>query len=75
MVLATQIIFSKKLDIKKKCFLRLFQIFPDFFLRIGLDWRALVKSHIPNIEKQRGYFLAEKKYVLKISELKKESNF
>ena len=34
-------------------------IFPDFFLRIGLDWRALVKSHIPNIEKQRVFFLTD----------------
>ena len=30
--------------------------FEIFFLRIGLDWRALVASRIPNIEKQREFF-------------------
>ena len=47
-------------------------IFPDFsrfaFLRIWLDWRALVELRIPNIEKQRGFFLLKKKYFLKISD-------
>ena len=38
----------------KSDFLTIFQI---FFLRIALDWRALVKLLIPNIEKQRGFFL------------------
>ena len=32
------------------------EIFPDFFLRIGLNWRLLVEFHISNIEEQRGYF-------------------
>ena len=40
-------------ETKKKNFLRFFQI---FFLRIGLKWRALDQSHIPNIEKQRRFF-------------------
>ena len=43
--------------LKKRDFSRFFQIFPDFFLRIGLDWRALFKVCIPNIEKQRGFFV------------------
>ena len=47
-------------------------IFSDFsryfkilFLRIGLDWRALVESRSPNIEKQRGFFFATKKLEIK----------
>ena len=44
---------------KKYIFLlRFFQI---NFCRIGQDWRALVKSRIPNMKKQRAFFLAEKK--------------
>ena len=43
---------------KKKWF---FEILPDFsrffFLRIGLNWRALVESCIPNIEKRRGLYI------------------
>ena len=42
-------------------FLKKKSVFLRFFLRIWLDWRALVESHIPNIEKQRGFFFAEKK--------------
>ena len=43
-------------------FVRFFHI---FILRIGLDWRALVQSHIPNIEKQRVFFLAERFFCFK----------
>ena len=54
-------------------------MFPDFFLRIELDWRALVKSCIPNIEKLRGLFLylvcfAEIKYFF-LDLLRQKSDF
>ena len=47
------------------------------FLGIGLDWRALVESRFPNIEKQRGFFLAEEKYFSKIEDFlrKKKKHF
>ena len=45
---------------KKKCFLSIFEIFWDFFLRIGLDWRTLVKLRIPNIEKHKDFFVRPK---------------
>ena len=32
-----------------------FPRFSRFFLRIGLDWRALVESHSPNIQKGTGF--------------------
>ena len=31
--------------------------FSDFFLRIGLHWKALVESCISNIEKRRGFLI------------------
>ena len=39
------------------------EIFPDFFLRIGLNYRALVKSLIPIIEKPRVIFFFETKKI------------
>ena len=48
----TKIIFKNFRFFEKKV---PFQIFLDFFLRIGLDWRALVESRSPNIENQRGF--------------------
>ena len=53
-------------------FIFFFYIFLDFFLRIELDCRALVESRSPNIEKQRGFFLAEKNI---FQELLNFSNF
>ena len=44
----------------------IFEIFPDFFCRIGLDWRALVELHIPDTEKQRVFFLSLKKIFFQI---------
>ena len=43
-------------DFLKKPFFEIFQDFSDFFLRIGLDWRALVNLRIPYIETWRGFF-------------------
>ena len=42
---------------KLRDFFRFFQI---FFLRIWLDWRALVELRDPNIEKQRNFFANKK---------------
>ena len=50
-----QFFFDEKSD-----FFRFFEIFSDFFLRIWLDWRALVKSRSPNIEKARVFFSCKK---------------
>ena len=44
-----------------------FRIFSIFF-RIWLDWRALVKSHVPNIRKLREFFWQQKKEFVKFSD-------
>ena len=62
--------FSKFSDFLEKLN---FLDFSRFFLRIGLDCRALVESCIPHIEKQTGFFffILLRKYVFKNSRIKK----
>ena len=48
---------AKFIFVFEKCdFLRFFKVFKISFIRIGLDWRALVKLRSPIIEKQRFFF-------------------
>ena len=57
--------FFQQKEKKEKGFsLRFFKdFFPDFFSGLGwTGWRALVKSHSPNIRKQRGFFFAYNQY-------------
>ena len=60
--------FVSQKILKKWFFLWFSEIFPDFFLRIGLDWRSLVELRSPNIEKRRGFFLFLKNYLLRFSD-------
>ena len=65
-------LFVKSGLIEEKRFsLRFFQ---NLFLRIGLNWRALVDLQSPNIEKQRGFFFAENFFVQNFDLLKKKKN-
>ena len=58
----------KIIDLKKGYFfLDFLQIFAIFIFRILLDWRALVKSCIPNIGKQRNFYKKKNKFPKKNS--------
>ena len=48
--------YLKFADFLTKSEFEINRIFTDLFLRIRLDWRALVDSRIPNIEKQTVYY-------------------
>ena len=66
--------WQKKIFWKKRFVSDFLEIFWDFFLRIGLDWRALVKRRSPNIEKQRGFFCWTIFFLIK-EYWEKKSNF
>ena len=71
MIYEESILFSAKKNLifsnKRRWF---FWIFCEFFLMIGLDWKALVESRISNITKQRVLFFCKTFFFL-VSDLKK----